>query len=142
MADLTKYAIKVPGNSIASYAMTMTAGGTFAPMDVVTLSSGTVICSTADDLTAFGIALSAGTAAATCHVLPFRSGVTVVLPTYGTEAVTNVGVMYALAGTTGEQTVDLSDTGHDLFTVVSIDITNELAEVTVPSAKSIAETGA
>jgi len=139
---LIKYSIKVPGNSIASYCESKTAGGTFAAMDVVTLSAGTVICSTAADNTAYGIAITSGTAAGECVVLPFRSGVKIVLPTSGTEAVTNVGVMYALSGTTGAQYVNLAETGQDLFTVCQIDITNELAEVTVPSAKSIAETGA
>jgi len=140
--SLIKYSIKVPGNSIASYARSMTAGGTFAPFDVVTLSAGTVICSTANDLTAYGIALSVGASAAACVVLPFKSGVTIVLPTYGTEAVTNRGVRYSLRGTTGAQTVNLGDTDHDLFTVIEIDTTNELAEVTVPSASSVYETGA
>lgn len=69
-------------------------------------------------------------------------GVSFVMPTYGTEAVTNVGVMYALKGTTGAQTCDLGDTGNDLFTVLEIDITNELARVTIPGANSEAVTGA
>lgn len=135
---LDKYAVRFMGGNTLPLRQ-FTSGSAIAPMDVVTVAAddGFIDPTAADGESAIGWALGAADGAAdTVTVLLAVPGVTVVMPTTGTEAVTNVGELYALAGTTGGQTVDLSDTGHDLFRVHAVDITNELVEVSILASAS------
>jgi len=139
---LNKYAIKVPGGDINKYCQSYTAGGTFARMDVVKFSSGTIVIAAENDVAALGWAMTAGSNTATCIVLKAFPDVMVVMPTTGTEAVTNVGVRYELHGTTGAQTVNVDESTNDLLLCHEIDTTNALGLFSIPADLSQATKGA
>ena len=139
---LTKFAAYSADGDLNAHVQNYTAGGTFAAGDVVKFSSGTIVVAAATDTKALGWALSDGSSGSDCVVLKADPGVSFVMASTGTEATTNVGVMYALSGTTGAQYMNIAETGHDLLTCLEIDIDNTLARVTIPSANSEAVTGA
>lgn len=113
---------------------TFTAHSTITAGDVVQLTtSNTVQMAAANATQLYGFAKSSAVDGGSVEVVWGRSAA-VVMGITGTASSIKLGEYYALAGTTGAQTFDQSDTGNDALTTIAIDTTNSLVAVAIITA--------
>lgn len=106
--------------------MNFTAGATFNPGDLMAIQTDDKVDPVAENgVAAVGWALHGGVDGDTVKVVLPLPGVFKWMPLAGTAySAPMLGRFYAIAGTTGAQTLDLGDTGNDLLVPVQYDADN------------------
>jgi hypothetical protein len=147
MPTLTKGELKSRTGKNEFPVYEFTSNGAIAPLDCVQLTtSNTIQVTPADAVEAFGFALSGSDGDGDTVKVAWGGDVSLVMGITGTPASLLYGAYYALAGTTGAQTIDQGDTGHDLLASCVVDTANALARVVIidsalqMGAKEVAET--